>query len=206
MSQKPSVYCFMSRKRRFCRSVRGFTVVELLVTISIITLLLGIGTTVALKMAQEARKEQMRSMMESLLGANVEFKAVRKQSNINHDGSYPVNWAANADSPGLSSSERYVIACRQIKAAEEIMLAALNSSSSTSFKRLYKDDDNDGYDSIFDWWGTEVEYRSKNGGAGGGTVTGVLNSDLPISNSPFFASAGPDQVWGTDDDVNTVQK
>lgn len=175
--------------------------VELLVAISIIGLLVGIGTAAGLKMSAEARKEQTRAMMEALLSANTEYKAVRQGSSISHTG--PI--------AGLSSTEQFINACLQIKTCEEIVLAALNSSSSTALERIYKSGDTDNYKSVYDRWGTELEYRQSNNPASttptppanekGDTVA---NNKLPLSRDPFFASAGPDKTWGTDDDITTT--
>lgn len=154
--------------------------------ISIIGLLVAIGTAAGVKMSGEARKEQTKAMMEGLLSANTEYKAVRG-FNIGVDSS-----------SGDSSATQYVDACQSIKTCEEIMMSAMNSSSSQSLERIF----NNG--TIFDRWGTELEYRQRNDQTGNGPGTNVDNSDLPLSRDPFFASAGPDKEWGTDDDLNTT--
>ncbi|MGB0768931.1 MAG: type II secretion system protein [Phycisphaeraceae bacterium] len=204
MCREQGVGLIFGDKKRFLLRSSGFSLVELLVVISIIGLLVAIGATVAVQMSKEGRKQQMRAMMDGMLGANDEFKAVREQANINHTTSYPINWDAIGGG-SLSSSERFVLACSQIKACEEILLAAIRSGTSQAFDRMYQDSDGDTVNNLIDWWGTEIEYRSFNDGNGTGPSTNVDNDDLPISKQPFFASAGPDKTWGTDDDVNTVQ-
>lgn len=187
ISQKTGVHLFFGQKRRFSRRHAGFSLIEILVVVSIIGILLSIGVAVASKMTSEARREQTRAMMNGLLSANDEYKAIRG-SGIPVDGS-------SSD----SSTEQFVDACLTIKTCEEIMLSSLSSSTSASFERTYKNG------TIFDRWGTEIVYRPSNNGSGTSPDPGVSNADLPISRDPFFASAGPDETWGTDDDITTLQ-
>lgn len=208
MAQKPNVYSFSSFNRRFSRQSAAFSIIEIMVVVSIIGLLIAIGTAVSVRMSQQARVEQVRSMMEGLLGANEEFKAVRKQGAINHTGGYPIDWTAGAG-PNYTSSERFAVACMQVKTAETMMMTAINSGPSKSLDRIYRDANNNGIKAIYDRWGTEIEYRAFNDGSGSGPGTeaggNIANSDLPLSQSPFFVSAGPDKTFRTDDDITTIQ-
>lgn len=188
VGQKLSVYSFFAPKGLKRRSGQGFSLIELLVVISIIGLLTAIGVGVGMKMSEEARRVQTREMMQGLLAVNTEYKAVRQGDAITVDGS-------SSD----SSAKQFVTACKTITICEEIMLTALNSSQSATLDRIYKNG------SIFDRWGTELEYRSSNDGSGTGPSTSVSNAALPVSRDPFFASAGPDETWGTDDDIDTTQ-
>lgn len=202
MAQKPSVHCNIAFQRRNRRS-GGFTVVEILVVVSISLLLLGIGAAVAIDMVADMRREQTRAMMKALLGANTEFKAVRNQPAVNHDGTYPINWPTEGLG-SASSCERYVAAMMQVASAEQMLTAAINSSTGQALDRTYKDTNGNKVNEIYDRWGTQLEYRSSNDGTGTGPGTGVANKKLPVSPFPFFVSAGPDKTFGNDDDIHTL--
>lgn len=205
-SQKPGVHSFSDSERRFYAHRRGFSLIEILVAVSIIGLLVGIGTAVGVKMTVEARKEQTRAMMESLLAANIEFKAVRKGSSIADNG--PVSGVPYT----LSSTERFLEECSRIKSCDEIVKAALLSAGKEANNTVYRDGSNptNGFKSVYDRWGTEIEYRQFNDQTGVGTWNEkgqqIANNLLPLSRDPFFASAGPDEEWGTDDDITTVEQ
>lgn len=183
---------------------RAFTLIETLVVVSLIGLLIAITAAAASAITSEARREQTRAMMEGLLAANDEHKAVREAS-ISHSGLF------NGDT--LSSTERFVASCQQIQTCEDIMLTALNSSGADTFRRTFRDNNGNGRNSVYDRWGTELEYRQRNDPTGS-VVDGpdnengdaVTNAELPLSRDPFFASAGPDMSWGTDDDITTVDQ
>lgn len=191
----------------------------MLVFIGISIFLLGIVGGVSLRMAGEMRREQTRAVLEGLLGAQEEFKAIRQQGPVNHDGTFPVNWSTFPDAG--SSSERFVFGLSQVPSAQEAMIAALNSGSSQAFNRQFRDANNNGINEIYDRWGTEIEYRSAHDsnapGRGPGrvgrhviddrgntTTNGVDNNILPSSPFPYFISAGPDKQFGTDDDIITL--
>lgn len=205
VDQKPNVHPIGSSKGRNRRHSAGFSLVELLVAISVILLLVGIGAVVAVRMNVEARRVQIRAMLDGLKGAQDEFVAKRQQGKINHSGSYPIDWGALSGNPSLSSSERLVYGCQTIKAADDMMMAALRSGPEGSFDIIYKDADNNSYYEIYDRWGTEIEYRSSNGGNGTGPKTGIANNLLPSTPGVILVSAGPDQEFGTDDDIHTDQ-
>lgn len=166
------------------RKSNGFTITELLVAISIIAVLLGIGATAGVKMYGSYHSEQVKAMMNGLLGANEEYKAVRGQ------GPAP-------DNDSGSSSQSFVTAMNQVGTAEKMMVAAMNSSTGDAFEKTFRNN------KIYDRWDTEIQYRTDNDGTG--TQSGVDNDKLPKSPFPFFVSAGPDGEFGTDDDISTTE-
>lgn len=194
--QKPGVH-LISGSKRGPQHRGGFTLTEILVAISIIGLILGILAAASLAVMKEARSEQVRSMMTAMLAANDEFKAVRQQGPVNHDSppNTPINWSQ--ESAGNSSIRRFVYAIKQVPSAEQIMIAAIKSSSEEAFERMY-----DG-NTVKDRWGTELRYRRSNDGTG--SFNGEDNDELPLSRSPFLVSAGPDKAFGTDDDITSIE-
>lgn len=183
--QKPGVHSPARPARRSARRSRGFTLTEILVTTSITFLILAIGIGGAMVALREYRRTQTRAMLNSLLGAHDEFKAVLKQGNLNHKDNEPFDLTG-------SSSQRFVAAMKQVPTAETMMVAALNNQGSESFQRLYKNG------RLYDRWNTELKYRAFNDG------TDAEDDKLPRSASPFFVSAGPDKQFGTDDDISTL--
>ena len=172
-----------------------------MVVVSIILLIVGIGTVAAVKIATEARRDQTLRMMQGLMGANEEYKA-NSGADLNHDGGTPIDWSS---SNFLSSSERFVSGMSRVPAAETMLNAAISQATSESTQRIFNDSDNDNTNGIFDRWGTELEYRAYNDGSGSGPSTNIQNRLLPIHRSAFFVSAGPDQTFGTDDDITTIE-
>lgn len=202
----PRVHSILSKKTLIGRRSGGFSLIELLVVISIIGLVLAIGTGVAIKMTTEARKEQTRAIMNGLLAANDEYKAVTQGQDIAQSGPVPGTIFT------VGGTERYIAICSQIKSCDEIVKSAVLSASTESNERTFRDGNNNGFKSVYDRWGNAIEYRTFNDQTGALSAspfndgTRVLNSLLPLSRSPFFASAGPDAEWGTEDDITTLQK
>ena len=208
MSQNLGVYCLMPLKRR---SRPGFTLVEILVVISVIALLIALISVGAIKAQGAASRSQALSMMRSLLGAQEQFKSDSGFGlGINHDGNAPIDWdrgtfdrnvsgaTGSAGAGGLSSSERFVVACVLYEPVENILRAAAQGANTLV------DDDDDGFLELRDPWDNEVHYRNDNT-HDGGMFDGIPNNDLPQSRSPYFVSAGKDGEIGTDDDINTIE-
>lgn len=210
MSQKLGVHSFLTSKRHFtasgARSQAGFSLVELLVVISITAFLLSIGVAVAVRMLAEARRTQVRAVLDGLKGANEQFKVVRgNKVNVDITVTAPVDWTrVGINASELSSSEMLVYALQLDSKTDNLMQSALRGGGESAYKREYKDDDGDGFFEIYDRWGTEIEYRPFNTGNGtspGGTD--VDNDKLPITRSALLVSAGPDEEFGTVDDIST---
>ena len=206
--QDPDVHCFGPLQRR---SRPGFTLVEILATISLIALLIALISVGAIKAQGAASRSQAQSMMRSLLGAQEQFKSDSEFGlDINHNGKIPIDWdrgtfdrnvpgaTGSAGADGLSSSERFVVACLLFEATENILRAAAQDANTLV------DDDDDGFLELRDPWDNEVHYRSRNT-RDGNVFDGIDNDDLPQSRSPYFLSAGKDGTINTDDDINTIE-
>lgn len=208
----PSVHSLVGVKRRFGRrSEVGFTLIEILVAISIIALLIGIGAVGMTKVQRAARSAQVKSMLEGMEGALTEYQT-QVQSVPNHGDSGNITWSTVNGGDGASyiSSERFVYACSQVPSAQTQLLAAVSSGSSSANERIFSDKvGGNGINEIYDVWETPILYRSSNLGTEGnpdGTANGLpLPTPQYSSKHPFFVSAGPDKEFGTDDDISTLE-
>lgn len=188
----------------------GFTLIEILVVISIIALLIGLVTGGALLAQGAATVNRTQSLMRSLLGAQEEFKSQSGLGiDLNHNNNSPVNWGAgpfaqnapgftgSAGAGGLSSSERFVVGCFLFDESAEALRAAAQG------RGTLVDNDGDGFLELRDPWDNEILYR--NGNDQTGSFDGINNNLLPLNRSPFFISAGKDGDFGTDDDITTLE-
>lgn len=208
----PDVDCLLSAQRRVLapRRVRrrlGFTLIEILVAISIIALLAGLVTVGALKAGDAAQRNRAQSLMRALIGAQDEFKAQSGLGiNLNHDGNSPINWPAGtfsenvgnasgtAGSGGLSSSERFVVGCFLFDESEEALRAAAQGSG------ILVDGDGDNFLELRDPWDNQLIYRLDND-----PNNANYDNRFPTYRDPFFISAGKDGDFGTDDDITTLE-
>jgi len=200
MCRYPGVHCLRGRQR-------GFSLMEILVAISIIAILLGIGAFGLSKVQAEARRAQTRSMFEGLEGALTEYKTQTTKGAPNHAATGDFNWAAINANLNLSS-ERFVYAMSTVPQANQMLLAAVSSGSSESNKRIFASKDGDNFDEIYDAWSTPVLYRSNNltwAVAPEATINGDLSDPKYQTKFPAFFSAGPDKEFGTTDDVTSLE-
>lgn len=181
----PDVYCNNRRSRRL---TTGFTLIEILVAISIIALLVGIVIAGAVYAQVGAQRSKTKSMMLSLMGAVEEHKS--------SFGDAPPHITGSPG--GLTSSETLVWACRGDD-LREIVVASMQG------RGVFRDEDNDNYEELYDPWETPLVYRSSNDQTGTSPDPGVSNADLPLSRDPFFVSAGPDKQFGTEDDITSLE-
>ncbi|MEM1353473.1 MAG: type II secretion system protein [Planctomycetota bacterium] len=181
--------------------------IEILVAISIIAILLGIGAVAMAKLQAEARRKQTQAMLNGLEGALDQYKSQTQQV-PNHVSPGYIDWSSVPNGGSLNSSERFVYACSTIPSANEMLLAAVNSGSSKLNKRIFDNKDGaDGVNEIYDPWGTAILYRSNNltwNASPDSGLTGDLSDSRYITKFPVFFSAGPDEEFGTDDDVTTL--
>lgn len=175
----------------------GFSLIELLVVISIIGLLAGIGAFALSGSRDATNRKSMYAAMSKLLTAERAYSA-KIANGIQVSINIPIDWSINkatnapqrsndgtpASGSLMSESERFVWALLSNPDAKAVF-----QGTSADF---IKDVDGDGFLEIRDPWDNEVVYWP--GGSG-------VPSGLPAHPNPFLASAGPDGVMGNDDDV-----
>ncbi len=152
---------------------KAFTLIEILVTISIIALLLGIGVAGMSALYGESDKSRTQVMLRQLQGVITEYSAQTR-------GTLPAHHNNIANVIG------------DIKAnggeATEMMLRSID-------KQFWQGGQYNGAaggnQRLNDAWGKEIEYVQANG-----TGDPAINQQ-PKRPQPYFASAGPDGEWGT---------
>ncbi|XAM01460.1 type II secretion system protein [Phycisphaeraceae bacterium D3-23] len=184
-SRHPDVYCKIRRSRR---PSGGFTLIEILVVISIIALLVGLVTAGAVIAMNGSQRSRTQSTMRALLGPVDEYKS-------SFDIAPPHDIA---NPPGLTSSETFVWACGADDKLRELLVASMQG------RGVFKDNDGDGYEELYDPWDNQLAYRNGNGPSSP-DIDGIDHNILPFHRDPFFVSAGQDGVFGTDDDINSIE-
>ena len=158
-------------------SRRAFTLIEILVTISIIALLLGIGVAGMSALYGEADKSRTQVMLRQLQGVITEYAAHTK-------GTLP---AANNDIAAVVGDIK-----NNGGEAAELMLRSIDKQ----FWNGGSYNGGTGNQAILDAWGKEIEYVQANG-----TGDGAINQQ-PRRPQSYFASAGRDGEWGSYTDGN----
>ena len=150
----------------------AFTLIEVLVVISIIALLLGIGVAGMSALYGEADKSRTQVMLRQLQGVITEYAAHTK-------GTLP---AAN---------NSIAVVVGDIKSnggeAAELMLRSLDKQ----FWDGGSYSGGTGNQAILDAWGKQIEYVAANG------ANGDTGNNMPKRPQPYFASAGKDGEWGS---------
>ncbi len=196
----------------------GFTLIEVLVTISIIALLVGIITPVAIRMLAQAEVGKTKAVLNALSGALDEYKL--QTGNVpDHTRTTGVDridgLVVSDDDEDDTTIGLVLVNIQQLGGTAESMLRAGVGRQGLSW-----DADNDGHDSddqnppdfqtavnrgqttayldlelwtLLDPWDAKMRYAKR-----------VSHEDsfeeddfLPVHPTPFFASAGPDGVWGS---------
>lgn len=159
----------------------GFSLIEILVTVSIIALLIGITVAVGAKMKDSGKSSATRTLLASVMTLDTEYE-VQTGQHVDHASTTLVPGPLSAQNVKDRSIERLVAAAKQY------------SSSRAAFERLPRDSvvdlDGNGFIDIVDSWGTKLIYVRQ-------SSTGDPNTAfLPENRTPFAASAGPDRTWG----------
>ncbi len=197
----------------------GFTLIEILVVIVIISLVTGIIIGGAQVIQQNAKESQAHTTLTGLIGNAGQYENLTTKpiEHINStffvwNGKLRMNIPGREGDKGLIRGEdvagedngnytyangdtndqymtranlyieRFIWAANQVPVIREAL---------PSLGKAFGDADDDGFLDIVDPWGNPVAYAS--------SVSHTNDPDddfLPVHDSPFFASAGKDQMWG----------
>ena len=191
----------------------GFTLIELLVTISIITILIGILSPVALRMLASADVGRTRATLNALAAALDEYKLAT--GNVPDHTATPTSSATNpvanlvvADDDTDTTIGLFLSRVAQLGGtAESIMRAGIGrqglewdgEKNPPPFQTILANQPARVADyldvelwNLTDPWDTKLRYAARVSHGDN------FNDDdyLPAHPTPFFASAGPDGEWG----------
>lgn len=197
---------------------RGFSLIEILVTISIITLLIGISFPVAMRMMGAADTSKARGVLVGLAAAADEYNiatqdvVLKKGDNTNPFGAPPTLAVDFTDSDTNNTLGWFVFKAGALPTVSQLIMNA--AKSDLTYKdsvvpdtlSIVTDIQNGGGNvnqiKILDPWDTPIRYA-------GGTLSNGTTDDktadddyLPTHPTAFFASAGPDGLFGVVDDNN----
>ena len=189
------------------KSSHAFTLLEVLVTAVILGILLVLVIVGGAKVVELNEISQTRATVHQAMGANTEYTAQTGQV-INHDGTTPIDWTVargytvpgttgsgviNDTDPANQSIERFVWAIDQVPEAEMI-LRTINEDFRT-------DRDGDNFLELRDAWDNNLLYGAYLIAADGSPYSRLQPRGSINDPRPFVASAGPDGVFGTTDDI-----
>ncbi len=201
-----------SGSSRHPRTPRGFSLIELLVVISVIGLLAGIGFVAARAMMAQAKIEQANAVVSALAGVPTEILASTDQPlrYMDYTGrnarAYP-NDPVDPTVRDAWDSINFLIERGDKNPTAKAMLQSVNRE----FFKYGSDPEDVSEHYIVDPWGQPLRFSafSNNGTPGDPSddFYGATNSNngtgdyrgdygMPKRRTPYVASAGPDGLWG----------
>jgi len=135
----------------------------------------------------------VRGVMQQLRGVATEYEAQVGQQVV-----VDVN-----DETNNPSIEQFLEQVRQVEACERMLDGVPD--------QMIPDNQGARFLMIEDPWENTIIYRNyqRNGDTGEKRSDDVIdvfkNEEVPVPEKPFFASRGPDGVWGTDDDIYSFE-
>ena len=161
-------------------SPRGFTLIELLTVVIIIAILLALSIAGLTRLTKNADAKTTRVILNEM--ANI-----------------ATDYQTRTGTPAMQSVNAY----KQSNSSDSIIyfIQQLKTNAPASFKLMkninpdfIKDDpNNNNNEGVVDSWGNWIRYTTNGSPANGLPVRSTQNGGL----RPYFASAGPDGVWGT---------
>lgn len=201
---------------------RGFSLVELLVVIAIISLLIGVTIPAARYILDRGDANKMKAVLAALEAGAEEYE-IQTESVIDHRSAGSVTLtdgnasgtAANVvvgdddltDGDADNTIGLFLAKAMLVPSAQKVILTGATKASDlvTPEQALAVDPANPDSATIndvtvVDFWGNKIRYAAKVDYSDSTTD----DDYLPAHPSPFFASAGPDGLWGSHD-TNTNQ-
>jgi prepilin-type N-terminal cleavage/methylation domain-containing protein len=166
----------------------GFTLIELLVVVAIIAVLVGLvlGGASAVKTSSQNSSTQI--LLQKLKTVDIEYRA---------QSGYIVSFFGTEPNEG-DSIKKFVAEVSGFSEVKKLLIAA-------GEKYVQSTDADPDPETVVDAWGTLVQYRAYMEDEAP-AYSGIGVGDLPARGTkdepqPYFASAGPDMKFGTEDDI-----
>jgi prepilin-type N-terminal cleavage/methylation domain-containing protein len=203
------------RRQREARTGRrrgAFTIVELLVVISIILIVLSIGVVVTRKINEQAVSKAAMLVLTSARAAASDYQA-QVNNIVNHldsttdpfdwskdrasntplGGIKPIKYPEAANDADLKDRQARLSIKRFCWAATQVPTAKKTLQAIGTQKYFVPEIE---FMVLLDPWGKPLAYAAYVSYADTGAAT--ADDFLPEQTAPFFASAGPDGKWGDD--------
>lgn len=198
------------------RRASGFSLIEILVVVSLIAILVGISFPVAIKMLAQSESAQTRSMLLGLAAAADDYN-VTTGNVVDHTANtdaFGNNITLNVGQPSPNTGGNtdatlgyFVLTAGQSSTSADLIAIAAKNDLKFDGTPMPNIPDRIGLGAtdlnigtigqveLLDVWDNPIRYA---GGVVHDTGTGSFTDDdyLPAHPTAFFASAGPDGEWG----------